>query len=87
MISTPTAIIVASVIVGGSISAAIVESVRLSDHYEIATTTDGDTALGWRLNKQTGKLVICKVTRNDNPFANIDPSRAVDKIMVQCGYE
>jgi hypothetical protein len=96
-VNTPIAIIIASAIIGASIVGATVATFYLWDRYELATT-GGDTALGWRLNRRTGAVVVCELAKNPaipkgtNMFADMPEvagsrDRPVDKVVVQCGYE
>jgi hypothetical protein len=92
--SPGAAILVGSGIIGLSVLATPVVNHYLSDRYELATTIDNETALGWRLDKRTGAVTVCELARReppagDDPFAALEwqQLRPVDKIRVQCGYK
>jgi hypothetical protein len=97
-LGTPGAIILAAVIIGLSIVGAALGSRYLEGRYELSTTGNGDTPLGWRLDRRTGAVVVCELAKDpraigdDNIFAHLPPvmgarTRTVDKVMVECGYE
>jgi hypothetical protein len=98
---TPGAIIAAAIIVGASNAGIALANWVLQDRYELSTTVNGEDMIGWRLNKRTGRVVVCELARNpsasavppgDDPFADFPAvkgsrNRPVDKVVVECGSE
>jgi len=76
-VTMPTAIIIASVVVGLSIVGTGLGSHYLADRYELSVDANSGP-LGWRLYKRTGAVVVCELAKNlaakapppgPNPFA------------------
>jgi hypothetical protein len=82
--------VIAGLLVAASILGAVWEHHYLQDRYELAMPVSSDAPIGWRLDKRTGKVTLCELAPQQNPFALIQPDpgtpiRPVDRITVECG--
>ena len=73
-LTLPLAVVIAAILIGGSILGAVWEDHYLQDRYELVTPVGSERPIGWRLDKRTGTVTLCELGPQQNPFVLIQPN-------------